>query len=235
MNHTLNVACIVAVFALHASGQDAYIDGENWYGHEVDSCYVDFDEIRDRGDREGTFSYARRHLRTMTHFTHGEGVFVIKTREVPPDDIVLVLVRRLGESTTYWTDPAALSTTDPLAGEKARAQAVRAQAERERVMRAREQFELEQKKIEQARAALKMARPPRRPIATERYWQVGSDRFRGKLVNANEKHVKIRKSIGETIIVDRRHLSETSDRYVGSMLKDLESYRQFQQMIATSL
>ena len=103
----------------------------------------------------------------------------------------------------------------------------------ENAEKARAQFELERQRTERAREAAE-APCTHSPIAIERYWQIGDERFRGKLVNANESHVKIRKSSGETIVVDRRHLSETSDSYVGGMLHDLEKFREYQAMMTMS-
>ncbi len=222
------------LLTLHAHGQDAYINGHDWYGHEVDSCYLNFDAIRDQGDPTGTFSYARRHLRTMTQFTHGEPVYVTDTKIVPPHDVTLVSVRRVGENTTYWTEPAALSDQDPLAGEKAAAHAAYMEAEQARLKRARENTRREQATIDRLKAERQKAQPVRRPIAQHRYWQVGSERFQGKLVNANDKFVKIRKSSGASVVVERQYLTETSETYVSEMLQHLKSYREYVDAMASS-
>jgi hypothetical protein len=234
MNRLLRATVIVAILTLHANGQDAYINGHQWYGHQVDLCYLDFERIRDQGDPKGAFAYAKLHLKTMTHFEYGEPVFVLRKKTVEPDDVTLVLLRRVNESTLYWTDPEALGSVDPFAKEKADAEASRLQDAHEKAEQARQQFKLEAKRMHQARAAAEdpHARPP---IALQRYWQVDEERFRGKLLNANATHAKILNSSGETIIVDRRHLSETSNNYVFGMLDDLRVFREYQAMIAASV
>ncbi len=230
MNHTLRVIAIgiVSCLAIPSFGQDAYIDGSSWYGHEVDSCFLDFEKIRKEGDPNGVFAYAKENLRTMTQFEHGQPVIVTKTREVPPEDVTLAMVRRVGESISYWTDPAALSDADPLAEQKAAAEAERERQYREEVARARLETEKERQWIEKVKASRRRAKAMRRPIALERYWQIGNERFRGKLVNANDTHVKIRKTDGKTIIINRQYLTTTSDTYVSNMLRDLQAYREFQ-------
>jgi hypothetical protein len=226
----LGAIVIVAILALHANGQDAYINGHQWHGHEVDLCYLDFEKIRDQGDPEGSFAYAKLHLKTMTHFEYGEPVFLLRKKTVQPDDVTLALVRRVGESTLYWTDPEALGSVDPFAKDKADAKAAFLQDAHQKAERTREQFKLEAKRMHKAWAAAEdpHARPP---IALQRYWQIGDERLRGKLLNANATHAKILKSSGETSIVDRRHLSETSNNYVFGMLDDLRVFREYQAMI----
>lgn len=234
MQHLLKAMAITALLGLHAQGQDAYINGQDWYGHEVDFCYLDFERIRAQGDPQGTFAYARKNLSTLTHFEHGEPVYVIRRRIIEPDDTVLVQIQRLNESTLYWTHSAALTDVDPLGNKKSAAEAEREQAAREAAKRARERFKIEARRMQLARAT---AEDPhtRPPIALNRYWQIGKERFRGKLLNANETHVKILKTSGETVIVDRRHLSETSNLYVNGMLHDLKVYREYQAMIKASV
>jgi hypothetical protein len=233
MNRLLRATVMVAILGLQANGQDAYINGHQWYGHEVDLCYLDFESIRDQGDPKGAFAYAKLHLRTMTHFENGEPVYVSRKKIVQPDDVTLVLVRRVGESTLYWTDPAALGSVDPFAKVKADAEVARLQAAHEKAEQSRERFKLEAKRMHLARAAAEdpHAQPP---IALQRYWQIDDERFRGKLLNANVTHAKILKSSGETIIVDRRHLSETSNSYVDGMLDDLRVFREYQAIVLKS-
>lgn len=235
MPHLLRTTAIVAVLALQAHAVErAYIDGHHWYGHEVDFCYLDFEEIREQGDPQGIFAYAKLHLRNMTQFEHGEPVFVLKTKLIEPEDIPLVQIQRVNQSDVFWTHADALTRIDPFAEQKLHSAQAREQAEHEKAKQSREAFKAEAKRMQLARA---IAEDPhkRPPIALDRYWQVGDERFRGKLLNANKTHAKILKSDEDTIIIDRRHLSETSNSYIDSMLYDLKVYRDYQVMIKKSV
>jgi hypothetical protein len=234
MHHLLKAIAIVAILGLNVQGQDTYIKGHQWYGHEVDLCYLDFARIREQGDPQGIFAYAKLHLDTMTHFEHGQPVQVLRKQMVEPEEITLVLIRRVDENTLYWTHSAALTNVDPFAKEKSKAEESRAKEAQEKAKQVREKFKVDAKQMQLARA---ISEDPHRrsPIALHRYWQVGKERFRGKLLNANETHVKVLKGTGDTIILDRRHLSETSNLYVDGMLHDLKVYREYQEMIKASV
>lgn len=235
MRHFLKMIAVVALLSPQAQGQEvAYVKGHQWYGHEVDLCYLDFEKIRKQGDPQGIFAYAKLHLITMTQLEHGEPVYVLKHKIIEPDDIELVQIQRVNESNSFWTHAAALTKADPFAEQKLSAAAAREQAEHEKAKQSRERFKVQAKRMQLARA---VAEDPhtRPPIALNRYWQIGKERFRGKLLNANKTHAKILESEGDTIIIDRRHLSETSNLYIDGMLHDLQVYREYQAMLKASV